>query len=240
MGGLFTLSLFSGFRCPIKLEEKKTSRGEKKNYKHKQLLLINARPATGIQNPEPQGSSQKEIKKNSQKARQTKKASKTTKAGIGGVRVIFPVDLPYSKYCGLQIRSILLHCHSALLYLCSVFLPFLLRKRALGTPGPGTECSRALRARNPKRVRKESERVSQGLRPRGAPESPKSAPRSPKRVQKHSFGLFLDSFRTPGRTLRGLWSSLGPKGPGALCARPGGSLGKRACISQRAPNPKTL
>ena len=31
---------------------------------------------------------------------------------------------------------------------------------------------------------KESERVSCGLRPRGAPESPKSAPRSPKRVQK--------------------------------------------------------
>ena len=85
--------------------------------------------------------------------------------------------------------------------------------------------------------------MSRGLRPRGAPESPKSAPRSPKRVQKRSFGLFLDSFRTPGRTLWGLWGSPGPeapghpfglfsdsfgvpgpKGPGALCARRGGFL----------------
>ena len=41
---------------------------------------------------------------------------------------------------------------------------------ALGNPRPGTECSRALRARNPKRVRKESAslRVSRGLRPRRA------------------------------------------------------------------------
>ena len=75
-------------------------------------------------------------------------------------------------------------------------------------PRPG---NRALRARNPKRVRKESGRVSWNLRPRGAPESPKSAPRSPKRVQKRSFGLFLDSFRTPERTLWGLWGSPGPE-----------------------------
>ena len=62
--------------------------------------------------------------------------------------------------------------------------PFLRRgvgNLALGTPRPGTEGSRA---RNPKRVRKESERVCRGLRPWRAPESPKSAPRSPKRVQK--------------------------------------------------------
>ena len=48
----------------------------------------------------------------------------------------------------------------------------------------------------------------------GAAECPKSAPRSPKRVQKRSFGLFFDSFRTPGRTLWGLWGSPGPSGPG--------------------------
>ena len=44
---------------------------------------------------------------------------------------------------------------------------------------------------------------------RRATESPKSAPRSPKRVQKRSFGLFLHSCRTPGRTLWGLWGSPG-------------------------------
>ena len=98
------------------------------------------------------------------------------------------------------------------IYLCQVGRrPPKLFMLGLGTPRPGTECSRALRARNPKRVRKESERVPQGLRPRGAPESPKSAPRSPTRVQKRRFGPFLDSFRAPWRTLRGLWGS----GPGA-------------------------
>ena len=56
----------------------------------------------------------------------------------------------------------------------------------LGTPWPGTEVSRALRARNTKRVRKSVPEV------RGAPESPKSAPRSPKRVQSCFFGLFSD------------------------------------------------
>ena len=91
--------------------------------------------------------------------------------------------------------------------------------RELGTPRPGTEVSRALRARNPKRVRKESERVS---RP-GEPQSPQCAA-----VQKRSFGLVLDSFRTPWRTLWGLWGSPGRDtlsdsfrtllGPGDLCA----------------------
>ena len=42
------------------------------------------------------------------------------------------------------------------------------RKKAhklnLGTPRPGTECSRALRARNPKRVRKESETDPRSMR----------------------------------------------------------------------------
>ena len=122
-------------------------------------------------------------------------------------------------------------------------------QKELGTLRPGTEGFRAFRAwdpqKSPKRVRKESERVSRRLRPWGAPESPKSAPRSPKRVQKRSFGLFLDSFRTPGRPLWGFWGSPGPeahpfglfsdsfgvpgpKGPGALCARPGGYPPERA------------
>ena len=99
----------------------------------------------------------------------------------------------------------------------------------LGTPRPGTECSRALRARNPKRVRKESERVPRGLRLRGAPESPKSAPRSPKRVQKESEVAFLDSFRTPGRTRRGTLIGLSsdsfgvrPEGPGSTLCQAGG------------------
>ena len=70
------------------------------------------------------------------------------------------------------------------------------------------------RARNPKRVQKESERVSQRLWPSGAPESPKSAPWSPKRVQKESEAVFLDSFRTAGRTLWGLWGSRGPEALG--------------------------
>ena len=81
--------------------------------------------------------------------------------------------------------------------------------------------------------------MSRGLWPRRALESPKSAPRSPKRVKKESEAVFLDSFRTPGRTLRGLLGSghpfglfsdsfgvPGPKGPGALCARPGSSQNK--------------
>ena len=82
-------------------------------------------------------------------------------------------------------------------------------------------------------VQKESERVSRGLRPRGAPEYPKSAKRDQKRslglfsdfrahslgtlgpkAPGHPFGIFLDSFRVPGR-----------KGPADLCARPGGSQG---------------
>ena len=76
----------------------------------------------------------------------------------------------------------------------------------LGTPQPGTEVSRALRARNPKRVRKEFERVSQGARPRRVPKE--CAPEF-ERVQKEfevAF-LFFDSFRTPERTLEGLWGS---------------------------------
>ena len=75
----------------------------------------------------------------------------------------------------------------------------------LGTPRPGTEVSRALRARNPKRVRKESERVS---RPREPQSPPKSALRSPKRVQKRGFGLFWTLFGLLAHSL-GMWSSPG-------------------------------
>ena len=82
----------------------------------------------------------------------------------------------------------------------------------LGTPRPGTEVSRTLRDWNPKRDRKESERVSRGLWPWGAPESPKSAPRSPKRVQGESEATFLDSFRTPWHTL-GLPGARGSRTP---------------------------
>ena len=83
------------------------------------------------------------------------------------------------------------------LFMCQMFFrplepPF------LETPRTGTEVSRALRARNPKRVRKESERVSQGLRHRGAVES-----------GAHSLGtLGLPGAGGPGtpfRTLFGLF-----------------------------------
>ena len=108
----------------------------------------------------------------------------------------------------------------------------------LGTPWPGTAVSKG------PGTLKESEKSPKGCPEalaRGAPESPKSAPRSPRRVQKESEAAFWDSFRTPGRTLWGLWLSRaggpgtlfgtlfglfwdsGPEGPGDLCARSGGS-----------------
>ena len=101
----------------------------------------------------------------------------------------------------------------------------------LGTPRPGTEVSRALRARNPKRVRKGVPASEPQSRKKCAPESEKS----PKRVRScvfglssdsvvhswglpalgHPLGLFLDSFGVPA-----------PKGPGDPCAWPGGSQHK--------------
>ena len=72
-----------------------------------------------------------------------------------------------------------------------------------GPSGPGAQ-------KGPKRVRNGVPRPPA----QGAPESPKSAPRSPKRVQKEAEAAFLDSFRTPGRTLWGLWGSPGPEAPG--------------------------
>ena len=68
--------------------------------------------------------------------------------------------------------------------------------QGLGTPRPGTEVSRALWARNPARVQKESERVS-----RRDPESPKSVARSPKRVHAKT--------QLPNRTLLRLFSDFG-------------------------------
>ena len=76
----------------------------------------------------------------------------------------------------------------------------------------------------------------------GSPRVPKECATSPIRVQKESEDEFLDSFRTPWCTLCRLWGHPGPeapghpfvlfsdsfgvpgpKGPGDLCARPGGS-----------------
>ena len=83
--------------------------------------------------------------------------------------------------------------------------------------------SRALRARNPGRVRKESVERVPGAGPQ---KCRKSAPRSLKRVRKSGFTLFSDSFETPGRTLSALLGPCtgvlfsnssgipGPKGPG--------------------------
>ena len=100
----------------------------------------------------------------------------------------------------------------------------------MGTPRPGTEVSRALQARNPERVRKESERVSR----HGEPQSPqrvrhgvrKESTNSPKLRFWTLFGLrgalFGDSGAsrggTPFRTLFGLFWGSGPEGPGRpLC-----------------------
>ena len=103
------------------------------------------------------------------------------------------------------------------------FTPF------LGTPRPGTECSRALRGPNPKRVRKEFERVSQG----GAPESQRVRPGVRKESKNALFRLFSDPRvhslgtlwllgatgpGTPLWTLFGLLWGSWPKGPGSpLC-----------------------
>ena len=108
----------------------------------------------------------------------------------------------------------------------------------LGTPPPGTEGSRALRARNPKRVRKDRKGVPGPLAP-GSPRFPKSAPRSPKRVQERSFGLFLDSFRTPGRTL-GDFGAPAPGHPYGLFSDSFGVPGPKgpSVPGRGVPNPK--
>ena len=101
--------------------------------------------------------------------------------------------------------------------------------------------SRALRARNPGRVRKESGKEYPGH----GQKCPKSAPRSLERVRKESESQILDSFRTlsrlrgalfgnfwgpaPGysfRTLSGLFRGSGPEGPGRPCVGRGRSQSK--------------
>ena len=85
--------------------------------------------------------------------------------------------------------------------------------------------SRALRARNPGRVRKESRKSPPGWEP---PASRKSAPRSLRRVRKSGFGLFSDSFETPGRTLSGLWRPRPGDSFGTLFGLFRGSRARRA------------
>ena len=104
-------------------------------------------------------------------------------------------------------------------------------------PRPGTGCSRALWARNRKRVRKGVPRPpapgSSRVREECAPESEKS----PKRVRSCVFGLFSDSGGhssgtvglpgaggpgTPFRTLFGLFWGSGPEGPGSTLCQAGG------------------
>ena len=102
---------------------------------------------------------------------------------------------------------------------------FFFQKLMLGTPRPGTECSRALRARNPKRVRK---KVRKGV-PRPEPQSPqrvrpgvrKESKKSPKLRFWALFGLrgalFGDSRaprgRRPGTPSRTFLDSFGLPGP---------------------------
>ena len=88
----------------------------------------------------------------------------------------------------------------------------------LGTPRPGTECSRALRARNPKRVRKESERVSGASGP-GKPQIPR---RVRPGVRKESKNAASDSFWWTLFGLRGaLFGDSGaPRGRRCVCVCP--------------------
>ena len=68
--------------------------------------------------------------------------------------------------------------------------------------------SRALRARNPGRVRKESGgKNTPGQSPKCAERVAPESQKRPKRVRTSGFRLFSDSFETPGRTLAAL---LGP------------------------------
>ena len=68
-------------------------------------------------------------------------------------------------------------------------------------PRPGTEVSRALQARNPKRVRKESERVSQP----GEPQSPQrvrhGVRKEPKKSPKLRFGTQPGGIGCPARRI---------------------------------------
>ena len=102
---------------------------------------------------------------------------------------------------------------------------------------PPDQAQRSLGPFGP-RTPKESEKSPKGCPAASGPGKPQSPQRvrhglmawSPKRVQKRSFGLFLDSFRTPWRTLCGLFSDSfgvrGLKGPRDLCAWSGGFQGK--------------
>ena len=82
-------------------------------------------------------------------------------------------------------------------------------------PGRAQRAPRALRARNPKRVRKESVRVSRALRPQGSPrvlkECAPESEKSRKRVRSCLFGLSSD------------FGAHGPKGPGSPLCQAGGS-----------------
>ena len=73
--------------------------------------------------------------------------------------------------------------------------------------------SRALRARNPGKVRKESGKSTPRAR---APKVPLSAPWSVKRVRKESQSQVLDSFRTLLRLRGALFRDFGGPGPGLL------------------------
>ena len=116
--------------------------------------------------------------------------------------------------------------------------------RAAIGPAPH-RVSRALRARNLGRVRKESGESTPGQRP-------KSAQRVLLGVSKESESQVLDSFRTlsrlrgalfghfqgpaPGysfRTLLGLFRGSGPEGPGRPCVGRGRSQAKGVVLSKR-------
>ena len=78
--------------------------------------------------------------------------------------------------------------------------------KALRKPPPATEPFRALRARNPKRVKNESKKSLPGPPVPGAQKSPKRARKESKTSQKGSlltlFGLFLDFLGPWGQRAR--------------------------------------
>ena len=105
--------------------------------------------------------------------------------------------------------------------------------------------SRALWARNPGRVRKESRKSPLGRDPqsprRVRPGVAKESEKSPKPDFRTLFGLFCDSGAHPSGTLSGLFSDSsgvpGPKGPGDPV--PGGADPKARSLLEEGKRPPT-
>ena len=74
----------------------------------------------------------------------------------------------------------------------------------LGSAPPGTGSPGPFGPGTPEESEKSPEKVPWAGTPRVPEECAPESQKSPKRIQNLTFGLFSDSFETPGRTLRGL------------------------------------